>query len=308
MDLSLSLRSSWTRKQFTCSLFALWLQLSGLSDGHVKTCGPGSSFTSRSKRQHDKADKKDKGRQGSGGKGSSSYGGANGNDDEAGNPNKNNPGGSLRFPSTTKKVMHCPFYEKDFARYRLCGAYTRFSDLTQHLERRHVLNEEKPYCPQCRKEFPDSRSRDHHLRLLRDRPCETASAKDTGMMLPREFQELKNALRDPDLGMGDKMQLVREKLFGPVAQDLPPIEFTQAQVVTIPSALSAVPMALSSSLRRNNVFLHDGLVSEIAKDIISDLLLVSQETILPIAAEDPANPAGVLTSEDMAAPFQPWNF
>ncbi|KAH6867277.1 hypothetical protein B0T10DRAFT_467961 [Thelonectria olida] len=273
---------------------------------YVQTYGQSSSPTLRSNRKNAKQDSKDKKQQKSGSKGRSLFSGANRDHDEAGRdgkePNKGNTDGSLRFSKDHTGFVNCPWYDGDNILYQRCSGFStkRFSDVTQHIERNHVLKEQKsPYCPHCRTEFPDPKSRDNHLQL---RSCGTASASDTGVMLPKELHNFKKALKalPQNASRETKMQLVRESI-GLTTLTLPQLEL--CRIITIPNARDMIPMALDSSLRRHGHIFHNhqDVVLQISNDITEELSRVSHHTRPPVAAEASV---GLPASGDGLAPSQ----
>ncbi|EXL45998.1 hypothetical protein FOCG_11990 [Fusarium oxysporum f. sp. radicis-lycopersici 26381] len=116
-----------------------------------------------------------------------------------------------KYPDTKVPVLsfECPFCKLDPRRYEECRGrrLKRLSDVIQHIKRQHLLEEVglesercQPediilYCARCRCLFhgmgAERRRRRH---LTEEIPCQITNIEQSGVMLPRELQELKSEL------------------------------------------------------------------------------------------------------------------
>ncbi|KAH7254226.1 uncharacterized protein BKA55DRAFT_356252 [Fusarium redolens] len=138
-------------------------------------------------------------------------------EDDEGDPGRDGPRFPLPKSSPDRKSFVCPFYKNHPARYCKCKGLriTAISYVTQHIRRCHVLKQvtmdvqetaqsmdgnstylEKTkdpdkivfYCPTCRDEF---RGRGADVRWDRHTGCRKQSIAQTGVLLPVEFEKLK---------------------------------------------------------------------------------------------------------------------
>jgi ribosomal protein L44E len=131
------------------------------------------------------------------------------NDEENGGGNRRD---GARYPHAkrTTLLFECPFCKLDPRRYDECRGrrLTRLSDVIQHINRQHLLVEVRLgfdtvqpedvilYCARCRYRFhgtaAEYRRRSH---LTEGIQCQIANIEQTGVLLLREFEELRTELR-----------------------------------------------------------------------------------------------------------------
>ncbi|KAH7227084.1 uncharacterized protein BKA55DRAFT_211971 [Fusarium redolens] len=117
-----------------------------------------------------------------------------------------------KYPHTKVPILsfECPFCKLDPHRYDECRGrrLTRLSDVIQHIKRQHLLAEVRLgfetvlpedvilYCARCRCLFhgigAEHRRRGH---LTEGIQCQIANIEQTGVLLLREFEELRTELR-----------------------------------------------------------------------------------------------------------------
>ncbi|KAF5708542.1 ankyrin protein [Fusarium mundagurra] len=201
--------------------FKLELDLDS-NDGH-KTHASSQKRHADNPHQGSREEKKQKQGQGSR---STGGGGGGGKKNGGGNGGKQPPDGH-RYPvppphsgPQDTPPFACPFHKFDPVRYDRCSKVRlkRTGDVSQHIERCHVLKDAKQkttnaddaeaadnvgnaeaeeevafYCPKCRMEFFGTTA---EAKLRQHLPCQTpqpATIEQTGMLLPREFVQLKAA-------------------------------------------------------------------------------------------------------------------
>ncbi|UPK98991.1 hypothetical protein LCI18_009926 [Fusarium solani-melongenae] len=108
-----------------------------------------------------------------------------------------------------KKNLACPFHKLRPGRFPECEQrlLTSWDRVYQHLKRHHLLK--KLYCARCRKRFQDNEDvqRDEHVRRG---DCQETTAKETGFILPKEYNKLKKLGRGSD---EDKFKVAWGRLF-----------------------------------------------------------------------------------------------
>ncbi|RKL36727.1 hypothetical protein BFJ72_g8276 [Fusarium proliferatum] len=132
---------------------------------------------------------------------------------------------SIKFPRHPKPrhIFACPFQKYDPVRYRECLKVqpSRVSSIIDHIHRRHVLKEirltiadpqtsktiirpedESLYCARCRREFRGTYAVPKFRRHGVDK-CETSDIRQTGVLLPREMEDLRLSIRSLRPGSGD---------------------------------------------------------------------------------------------------------
>ncbi|UPK99986.1 hypothetical protein LCI18_010921 [Fusarium solani-melongenae] len=215
-----------------------------------------------------------------------------GNDGE-GNDGRKKPDGP-RYPesSTMPRLFDCPFHKSDPVRYQCCNGYERFCDVKLHIERRHLLKEEKPYCPNCRIEFSRGgrAARDLHMRGI----CSKRSIRETGMLLPAEWNVWKRDLRQiGDNAPGEpKWNYMWAKIF-----DSPPpspyVGIANADVyrhraeISLPTTLGVWMWNLG---HRNNQLVQS-MSQQILDGVFSDFITATEESSEPEPSQqDPSDP------------------
>ncbi|KAF5009249.1 hypothetical protein FDECE_4542 [Fusarium decemcellulare] len=159
-----------------------------------------------------------------------------------------------RFPKPEDK-FECPFFKHEPVRYQECKGLQmpRFSDITQHLKRGHLLNNADVYCSRCRMEFhgPGKHERlDRHRREsaelernpdARQKFCPEGTIKNTGLILPTEYDRIEEAI--PGSHVVEKWNKVWEGCFGLPPPPSPYIETVTSRhrwaESTLPSVLGA---------------------------------------------------------------------
>lgn len=132
---------------------------------------------------------------------------------------------SIKYPRYPKPrhIFACPFQKYDPVRYRECLKVqpSRVSSIIDHIHRRHVLKEirrtiadpqtsktiirtedESLYCARCRREFRGNYAVPKFERHDIDK-CETSDIRQTGVLLPREMEDLRLSIRSLRPGSGD---------------------------------------------------------------------------------------------------------
>ncbi|KAF5659792.1 ankyrin protein [Fusarium circinatum] len=178
---------------------------------------------------------------------------------------------ALRFPqqnSPSRQYMVCPFEKYDPARYESCRGrrLRRISDITYHISRVHVLRGVQvlrdggpslmtttstenicAYCSRCRHEFrvQDARERLYDHTLICQASNQPATIEQTGVLLPREFEELKSEVSSVS-GIDAKWNVIWIKCF-PATSPPPPYASNVSNIVSQPKAQKILQQLLSSS-------------------------------------------------------------
>ncbi|KAF4457345.1 hypothetical protein F53441_674 [Fusarium austroafricanum] len=132
------------------------------------------------------------------------------NDDEDGGGNQHD-GPKYPHPGVAILSFECPFCKLDPHRYERCRRhlFTRLSDVIQHIKRQHLLVERRIgggagvqpeiitlYCTRCRCLFygvgAENRRRVHLAERIQ---CQIVNIEHSGVLLPREFDDLRTELR-----------------------------------------------------------------------------------------------------------------
>ncbi|KAH7486519.1 hypothetical protein FOMA001_g5609 [Fusarium oxysporum f. sp. matthiolae] len=180
---------------------------------------PGKSGSNSKKPRKDRQSDDDKAQNDADGDGDEAQSDTDSDDDEddEGDSSRDGPRFPLPKSSPDRKRFACPFYKYHPARYCNCKGLriTSISYVTQHIGRRHVLKQctmdvqqtaqstddnstylERTtdpdkivfYCPTCRDEF---HGRGADVRWERHTGCQAKSIAQTGVLLPAEFEKLK---------------------------------------------------------------------------------------------------------------------
>ncbi|KAL2672192.1 hypothetical protein Neosp_012893 [[Neocosmospora] mangrovei] len=254
-------------------LFILLPRLCNFAHGHFKTCpqtGQSSKAPSRQRRRAEKRqDKKGKQRQ---------RGDDNGdNPDDEGDDGSRKPDG-LRFPKfdPMAKLFDCPFHKHDPARYQGCKGYLRFCDLKQHIERQHVLREDRYHCSRCRIEFvpvddPEARYKRH---MRAHGPCLEATIEETGVILPGEYKTWKESFLSSN--SNDQPVTKWQKIWIDIFHCVPPCPYVEDLAVTMMYSYDnvvrmAFPQAIENILKRYGYPPNEGLANEIIQRCIDIL-------------------------------------
>ncbi|KAF4977296.1 hypothetical protein FZEAL_6184 [Fusarium zealandicum] len=124
----------------------------------------------------------------------------------------------LRYPKREqRRTFDCPFHKYDPLQYHDCRGYIlrHVSDVVAHIERRHTLERNAVYCPNCRFEFHEKNAEASRDRHVREKQCTTATPKDTGVLLPKEYEDVKSLLgKEPrNIQKDDKWNRLWMELF-----------------------------------------------------------------------------------------------
>ncbi|TVY77482.1 hypothetical protein Focb16_v007914 [Fusarium oxysporum f. sp. cubense] len=160
------------------------------------------------------------------------------------------PPDGYRYPPSSEvqlpKIFGCPFYITNPVQYHECGNYRlrRLSDAFQHIERCHLLQEVRLCTPDsaeaarrsgngnwtacresnlikiydaiCRQEFHGPHAEQSFiLHRTVDGACQLRTIEETGMLLPEEFEDLKNK-RDEARGSVAKWYAMWRVCFPPL--------------------------------------------------------------------------------------------
>lgn len=138
-----------------------------------------------------------------------SNGNDDGHDDSDGGSDENDAAQKPKRNGPPKKKLDCPFHKFCPGRFTECERLilTTWDRVFQHLKRVHLLK--GSYCACCRIIFQKGEEalRDEHIRR---RECQEATAKETGLLLPSEYNNLKKLGRVSD---EDKWMVAWDRLF-----------------------------------------------------------------------------------------------
>ncbi|KAM6506196.1 hypothetical protein FSOLCH5_014381 [Fusarium solani] len=252
-------------------LFTLLPRLCDFAHGHIRTCPQTDQSSKAPSRQRRRAEKRqeNKGKQRQGGD-------DNGDDpDDEGSDGSRKPDG-LRFPifDFMVRLFDCPFHKFDPVRYQGCKGYLRFCDLKQHIERQHVLREDKYHCPSCRIEFvhgdDPKASYERHMRA--QRRCLKATIEETGVILPEEYNTWKQTFLSSNNDPVTKWQKIWRKIF----HCEPPWPYVEDLAVTMMYnyynvASTAFPQAIYDILESHGYCPDEELAGEITQQTIDIL-------------------------------------
>ncbi|KAH7254222.1 uncharacterized protein BKA55DRAFT_567224 [Fusarium redolens] len=213
------------------------------NDDHYKAHGAqGHKINSRKpeERNHKgKSTRQDARHPGSGGGGKGS-GGKGGDGEPPPDGHRYPPRDEVQLP----KIFGCPFHITDPVQYHECGNFRlrRLSDVFQHIERCHLLQEVKLCTPRgaeaarkngnekgactdsnlikiydatCRQEFHGPRAEGNFKLHCASKTCQPKTIEETGMLLPEEFEDLKDK-RDRAKGLVAKWYAMWMVCFPPL--------------------------------------------------------------------------------------------
>ncbi|KAF4991829.1 hypothetical protein FDECE_13900 [Fusarium decemcellulare] len=231
----LTLKSKWLNRLY---------KLKSAADD-PSSCASGQKRPPTDDAKRSKKDKRQ--RKGGGGDGDGPNGGGGGGGG-GGNGRKNNkPPHGHRYPPPTDAVdkFECPFYKYNPVRYQDCRGLCmpRLSDVTQHIDRRHVLKD-AVYCPRCRLEFFGAGAEARRDAHLQPRTCPVVNIRDSGVILPREYEEIKNALHS-GLSRDEKWNKIYEMC---IARPLPLSPYVETETTRRGRAESTLPRVLAAQV------------------------------------------------------------
>lgn len=284
---------SMDAQQLKLLIIAL-LSIRDSGNGYFKTCAD-TPTTQSGHFTHQGAQQDQQGDQGAqGGRGDEEKDDLDG---EGNNGGKKRDGHRFSKQKEVQKMFECPFRRSEPGRYQqTCNVYPRFCDLKLHIKRQHLLSEKKPYCPNCRYEFVEgSNPRQRLDRHQAANTCQKLSAKDTGVLLPKEYKDWEK----PFTKKGSKASVVDKwiGLWDVIFKSTPPSPYFQDTVVAMEDAHRGrveeqLQSRVSSILGGFGVFL--------VKDHVWLLCHQILNTIFPHSTAATLNPLPPATSTSMA--------